>query len=61
MTLEETLTEKERKKFHKLINDPEAMDALLDKALKGWRRGKGWKKQIKKSRSPQLVGSSVQR
>jgi exonuclease VII small subunit len=49
MTLEAQLTEKERKKLCELINDPEAMDEVLEKALKGWRRGKNWKKQTKKS------------
>lgn len=47
---EAPLTEKERKKLHELVNDPRAIDNVLDKALKGWRRGKSWKKvQTKKS------------
>lgn len=49
MTLEEPLTELEKRKFRELVNDPRAMDTILDKALKGWRRGKSWKKQTKKS------------
>ncbi|MHB2036157.1 MAG: hypothetical protein ACYCPW_05375 [Nitrososphaerales archaeon] len=49
MTLEQPLTEKERKKLRELVNDPEAVDTILDKALKGWRRGKSWNKQTKKT------------
>ena len=51
MALEEPpLTEKERKRLHELVNNPRAIDTVLDKALKGWRRGKSWKKvQTKKS------------
>ena len=49
VTLQEPLSEKERKKLHELISNPEAVDALLDKALKGWRRKKSWKKQTKRS------------
>jgi hypothetical protein len=45
LTLEEPLTEVEKEKLHKLINDPDALDQVIDKALKGWRSGwKGTKK-----------------
>ena len=45
MTLEKPLTEAEKEKLHKLLNDPQALDRVIDKALKGWRGG--WKKTKK--------------
>lgn len=44
-SLEEPLTEAEKAKLHKLIQDPEALDRVINKALKGWRGG--WKKMKK--------------
>lgn len=52
MSLEQPLTEKERMKLDEIMEDPKKLDSLLDKALKGWRRGKkSWtttKKQTRK-------------
>ena len=45
MALEEPLTEAEKAKLHKLTNDPEALDRVIDKALKGWHGV--WKKTKK--------------
>ena len=35
MSLEQPLTEKERMKLKETMNNPEKLDSLLDKALKG--------------------------
>ncbi len=48
MSLEQPLTEQERTKLKEIMKDPEKIDSLLDKALKGWRRGKSWTKQTRK-------------
>jgi hypothetical protein len=48
MSLEQPLTERERMKLREMMNDPEKLDNLLDKALKAWRRGKRWTKQTRK-------------
>jgi len=48
MSLDQPLTEKERMKLKEVISDPDKLDSLLDKALKGWRRGKGWTRQTRK-------------
>jgi hypothetical protein len=42
---EEPLTKEEKEKLHRLINDPEALDRVIDKALKGWHGN--WKKTRK--------------
>jgi hypothetical protein len=44
MEREEPLTEAEKKKLHKIISNPKALDEVIDKALKGWGTAKGWKK-----------------
>ncbi len=38
------LTEEEREEFYRILNDPEAFDTVVEKALGGWRRGRGWKR-----------------
>jgi hypothetical protein len=48
MSLEQPLTEKERTKLKEMMNDSAKLDSLLDRALKGWRSGKGWTKQTKR-------------
>jgi hypothetical protein len=45
MALEEPLTDAERKKLRSIINDPMALDQVIDKALKGWGAPKAWKKR----------------
>jgi hypothetical protein len=44
MALEEPLTEAEKKKLHNILNDPKALDAVIDKALEGWSGHRAWKK-----------------
>jgi hypothetical protein len=44
MALEGPLTEAEKKKLRSIINDPKALDEVIDKALKGWGAPKPWKK-----------------
>ena len=39
------MTRAEKEKLHRLIEDPEALDRVIDKALKGWHSG--WKKMKK--------------
>jgi hypothetical protein len=36
MALEEPLTEAEKNKLHRILSDPNALDAVIDKALEGW-------------------------
>jgi ferric-dicitrate binding protein FerR (iron transport regulator) len=43
------LTEEERQEFYRILNDSEAFDAVVERALEGWRRGRAWKKRIKRS------------
>jgi hypothetical protein len=45
MSLEEPLTEEERKKLRRILDDPKAVDSVIDKALKGWRGRGAWKKK----------------
>ena len=47
MALEEPLTEAERKKLHRIIGNPKALDEVIDKALKGWGTAKAWKKKTR--------------
>jgi hypothetical protein len=44
MSLEEPLTEKEKEKLRCILSNPAALDGAIDKALKGWRTSKGWKR-----------------
>ena len=39
------MTEAEKEKFRKLVNNPEELDRVIDKALKGWHSG--WKRTKK--------------
>ena len=45
MALEEPLTEAEKEKLHRTINDPKALDRVIDRALEGWHAA--WKKTKK--------------
>jgi hypothetical protein len=45
LALEEQLTEEEKKKLHRIINDPKALDRVIDRALEGWHAP--WKKTKK--------------
>jgi len=36
LSLEGPLTEAERKKLRSILNNPKALDEVIDKALKGW-------------------------
>jgi hypothetical protein len=47
MSVEGPLTEAEREKLHSILADPKALDAVIDKALKGWNVHGSWKKRIK--------------
>ncbi len=38
------LTQKEREQFYRGLNDTEAFDIVLERALAGWRTGRAWKK-----------------
>ncbi len=49
LTLEEPLTAAERKKLHNIMNDPKALDDVIDRALKGWSGRRIWKKTTKSS------------
>lgn len=49
LTLEQPLTEAERKKLHVILSDPKALDDVIDKALKGWGSHRAWKKTTKRS------------
>jgi hypothetical protein len=44
LTLEESLTEAERKKLHSILANPKALDKVIDKALEGWSGHRTWKK-----------------
>jgi len=42
------LTEDERREFYRILNDSEAFDAVVERALEGWRRtGRAWKRTKK--------------
>lgn len=45
MSLEEPLTDEERKRLREILSDPEALDYVLDEALRGWRRSRTWTKK----------------
>jgi hypothetical protein len=47
MALEQPLTEAEKKKLHKIISNPKALDEVIDKALRGWGTAKAWKKKTR--------------
>jgi hypothetical protein len=49
MSVEEPLTEAEREKLHIILANPKALDAVIDKALEGWRGHRSWKKTTKNS------------
>ncbi len=48
-SLEEPLTEAERKRLRKILDDPKAMDEVINKALKGWGGRGAWKKKTRNS------------
>ncbi len=48
-SLEEPLTDAERKKLHRILEDPKAVDEVIDKALKGWGGRGAWKKKTRNS------------
>jgi hypothetical protein len=45
LAVEEPLTEAEKEKLHRIINDPKALDRVIDRALEGWHAA--WKKTKK--------------
>jgi hypothetical protein len=45
LVLDEPLTEAEKEKLHRIINNPKALDRVIDRALEGWHTA--WKKTKK--------------
>jgi len=43
LSLEEPLSEAERKKLHSILTNPKALDEVIDKALEGWSGHRAWK------------------
>jgi len=49
LSLEEPLTDEERMKLRNIIDNPKALDLVVDKALKGWRTHRTSQKKMTKS------------
>jgi hypothetical protein len=49
LSLEEPLADEEKKKLRSILDNPRALDQVIDKALKGWGSHRTWRKAKIKS------------
>jgi hypothetical protein len=57
LSLEEPLTEEEKRKQQGIINDPDELNRVIDKALKGWHGGR----ELRRVASGELLNLNCQR